>query len=100
MSGERRRYVVSYDITTDHRLRAIHRVVDGFGDRLQYSVYLCDLDDRERLALEAAVVDIIDHRSDKVCFIDLGVATRRGTECFQFFGVKPTLPRTGDATIV
>lgn len=38
------RYLVSYDICQPKRLRQVARVLEGFGVRLQYSVFECPLD--------------------------------------------------------
>jgi len=39
------RYLVSYDISNPKRLRKVARSLEGFGVRLQYSVFECPLDD-------------------------------------------------------
>ncbi len=44
------RYLVSYDICDPKRLRRVARALEGFGVRLQYSVFECPLDDM-RLAM-------------------------------------------------
>ena len=41
----RMRYLVSYDISDPKRLRKVARSLEGFGVRLQYSVFECPLDD-------------------------------------------------------
>mgnify|MGYP001408461485 CR=1 FL=1 len=40
----RTRYLVSYDISHPKRLRRVARAMEGFGVRLQYSVFECALD--------------------------------------------------------
>lgn len=67
----------------------------GFGDPLQYSVFLCDLDGREKLAMKAALRDVMNERVDSVVVVDLGEAGGRGMECFEFLGVTLGLPRGG-----
>ena len=39
----RKKYVVSYDITDPKRLNQICKKMRGYGDTLQYSVFICDL---------------------------------------------------------
>lgn len=38
------RIVISYDISDDKRRRKMARLLEGYGDRVQYSVFECDLD--------------------------------------------------------
>lgn len=48
MSEETRRWrLVCYDIRDPKRYRQVYKVIRGEGDRLQYSVFRCRLDDRQ-----------------------------------------------------
>jgi CRISPR-associated protein Cas2 len=38
------RVVVSYDISDDKRRRKVAQIMEGYGYRVQYSVFECDLD--------------------------------------------------------
>lgn len=96
----RNRYLVAYDITEDRRLRAVHRCMTGFGQWVQYSVFVCDLNERELIRLRTALRRLLDHGSDAVMIVDLGPADARGTNCFEFMGVRRQLPSGGGATIV
>ena len=96
----RNRYLVSYDIRSPGRLRRTHEAVKSYGYSLQYSVFVCDLTKSEKLGLQAALREIINARVDSVAFIDLGPASARGSECFEFMGSRRPLPRDGEATIV
>lgn len=91
----RRRFVVAYDIRDPVRLRRVHKAMKGFGEPLQYSVFVCDLDPREKLRLLWKIGDLIHHHEDSIVIIDLGDAGRRGVECFEFMGVGRSLPRAG-----
>lgn len=44
-------WVVSYDIVDDRRRARVHRALEGFGQRVQYSVFECELkpEDLDRL---------------------------------------------------
>src|SRR5690606_35574631 len=48
VKGMRTAYVVTYDICEPKRLRRVYRIMLGYGDHLQYSVFRCELTDRER----------------------------------------------------
>lgn len=91
----RRRYLVAYDIRDDRRLRAVQRTMNSYGWRMQYSVFICDLDPMEAFALRKAIDDIINHVLDSVAIIDLGRPDERGRSCFEFMGARPQLPVSG-----
>lgn len=95
----RRRYVVAYDIRDEVRLRQVHGIVKGFGERLQYSVFLCDLTQTERFDLKTRLRPVLDHRHDSVVLIDLGEAAARGSECFEFIGPSHPLPTDGPTIV-
>jgi CRISPR-associated protein Cas2 len=83
---QRTRYLVAYDIREDRRLRQVHEIAKAFGYPLQYSVFICDLDPREKYAMRAELRHTIDHRVDALVFIELGDPATRGNECFEFVG--------------
>ncbi|MCL4292137.1 MAG: CRISPR-associated endonuclease Cas2 [Acidimicrobiia bacterium] len=91
----RQRYVVSYDIRDERRLRAVHKRMKGFGYPLQYSVFICDLDAMEKIALRKEIGDVMHHGVDSVVIIALGDPSGRGTECFEFMGAGRSLPESG-----
>ncbi len=80
------RYVVTYDIADDSRRTAVFKTLRGFGDHLQYSVFRCDLSDRRRVELTAAVHDLIDHSVDQILVIDLGPVDGRASNCVSSIG--------------
>ncbi|MGH3440729.1 MAG: CRISPR-associated endonuclease Cas2 [Nitriliruptorales bacterium] len=94
---QRTRYLVAYDIREDHRLRQVHSIAMDFGYPLQYSVFICDLDEREKFAMRIALGNAIDHRVDSVVFVDLGEPGSRGIDCFEFMGEgsRDDLPHGG-----
>ncbi len=96
----RRRYLVGYDISDSIRLRRVHEVVKGYGYSLQYSLFICDLSEVEKLGLRSALGQVIHFTEDAIAIVDLGESTARGIQCFEFMGVHPILPRSGGPTIV
>ncbi|MBI2704377.1 MAG: CRISPR-associated endonuclease Cas2 [Actinobacteria bacterium] len=96
----RRRYLVAYDISDPVRLRKVHDVVKGYGYSLQYSVFVCDLGEVEKLWLKGDLGKVMHFGEDRVAIVDLGDAERRGMDCFEFMGVTPQLPRPGGPHIV
>lgn len=67
-------YVVTYDICDAKRLRQVFRLMRGYGDHMQYSVFRCELSDRERVELVAKISDLIHHEQDQVLLFPLGPA--------------------------
>jgi len=72
--AERIRFLVMYDIRDPVRLRRVHEVAVDFGERLQYSVYVCDLTRQELVALRARLRSEMNLRVDSASIFDLGPA--------------------------
>ncbi len=70
----RRLYIVTYDISGPRRLRRVFKTLRGYGDHLQYSVFRCELSDRERAQLVADLSEEINHKEDQVLLFPLGPA--------------------------
>lgn len=68
----RRRYLIAYDIADPKRLRKVCRLMEDHGERLQYSVFVCDLSPAEVAELESAVTAVMHLAQDNVVRIDLG----------------------------
>jgi len=95
----RRRYLVAYDIRDERRLRSVHRTMKGYGWSMQYSVFICDLDMIEVLAMKTDITVVIDQRVDSVAVVDLGYPADRGRRCFDFMGAAPRLPSGGPVVL-
>lgn len=70
----RTRYLVSYDIANPKRLRRVARVLEGFGTRLQFSVFECPLDAMRLAIAKTALAEQINHDEDQILFVSLGPA--------------------------
>lgn len=93
----RRRYLAAYDIRDEKRLRAVAVCMEGYGIRVQYSVFICDLSDRELYFMRSDLESRINHREDSVMIVDLGSAG--DSSCFRFLGHHEKLP-TSAAVII
>ena len=82
----RNRYLVAYDVSDPARLRRAHVKLKGFGDALQYSVFLCDLSRKEMTIMKTSLADIINHHEDRVIIIDIGPTDGRGSVAMQTLG--------------
>jgi CRISPR-associated protein Cas2 len=89
----RRRYLVAYDIAEPRRLRRICTIMESFGERLQYSLFVCDLSGAERAQLEIDVGTVMDLGEDSIVQIDLGPTSACAE--IRFLGRRRPLPGSG-----
>ena len=73
----------------DRRLRSVAACVEGYGERIQYSVFICDLPDEEA-AMRGDLEVRVRLSEDSVMKIDLGRAGDSGR--FQFLRHHEKLP--------
>ncbi len=67
-------YIISYDVSNQRRWRRLFKMLHGYGQWLQLSVFQCRLGKMRMLQLEASVGEIVNHREDHVLILDLGPA--------------------------
>lgn len=68
----RRCYLVCYDIRDPQRLRRVHRVMKGYGQAWQYSVFFCVLKDIDRVRMQTDLEALMNLRDDQALIIDMG----------------------------
>ncbi len=75
------RYFVlaTYDISDSKRLRRMFQLLRGYGDHVQYSIFLCQLTPKDEVVLSEKIKDIVHHREDQVILIKLGKVDGKGT---------------------
>jgi CRISPR-associated protein Cas2 len=83
-------YIVTYDIADDKRLRREFKTCENYGNRLQFSVFECDLNPSERIEQETALGKLIHHDEDQILFIDLGPTEGRGERVITTLGLPYT----------
>lgn len=81
-------YLVCYDICDDKRLRQVFKIMRGFGDHLQYSIFECQWTPMDLVRCRAQLAKIIHHNEDQVLFVNLGPAEGRGERVITALG-KP-----------
>ncbi|MDB6029197.1 MAG: CRISPR-associated protein Cas2 [Verrucomicrobiales bacterium] len=81
------RYLVSYDIGDPKRLRKVARTLEGFGVRLQYSVFECPLDDIRLAKLKAEIQSLLNSDEDQVLFVSLGPSAKDATLVIEAMGL-------------
>ncbi len=71
---DERLYVVVYDIRDQKRWRRVFKLMNGYGEWVQLSVFQCRLSRRRHAELVALLDGMIHHKEDHVVLLDLGVA--------------------------
>lgn len=90
-----------YDIREPARLRRVHDVVVDFGERLQYSVYVCDLTKQELVTLRARLRRVVNLSVDSVSIFDLGPTSGKAAKRVEHLGsVSPAARSDSDEPTV
>ena len=95
----RQAYVVTYDICDPKRLRKVYKLMLGWGEHLQLSVFQCELNHRELVELRGALARVIHHMEDQVLFVDVGPVEGRGSDSISALG-KPYIDLDRIAVVV
>ena len=82
----RRHYLITYDVADDKRRTRIFQTLRDHGDHAQYSVFLCELNDRELAQLRGRLIDLTHAREDQVMILDLGPAGVPIESCLETIG--------------
>lgn len=88
----RQTFVVSYDISCPRRLRRVYRLMRGWGEHIQLSVFRCELNPRELVELRGRLSKIINNVEDQVLFVDVGPVEGRGSTSIRAIGKTYTPP--------
>ena len=94
--------LVSYDVSTidlrgQARLREVAKACLDYGQRVQNSVFECDIDPAQWTALKARLLDLIDPDSDSLRFYFLGSNWQHRVE---HAGAKPVKDLRNDPLII
>lgn len=80
--------LVTYDVNTEQeqgkkRLRKVAKVCVNYGQRVQNSVFECDLDPAQFVVLKGSLAEIIDIEKDSLLFYLLGKNWERRVELLE-----------------
>jgi CRISPR-associated protein Cas2 len=73
MKNDEHLYVVTYDVGDPKRWRRVFKLMNGYGEWLQLSVFQCRLSRQRHAELVATLDEIIHHKDDHVILVDLGL---------------------------
>lgn len=82
----RREKLVCYDICDDKRLRLVFRIMKGFGEHIQYSVFRCSLTKAEKYRMMRKLAEVINFLEDQVLIVDLGKTESFKSKRFEAVG--------------
>jgi len=80
----RRRYLITYDVSSDRRRSRIFDLLRDHGDHAQFSVFFCELNQRELAHLKGQLTEWVHRHEDQILILDLGFAENpldHGLEC-------------------
>lgn len=69
-------YIVAYDISCPKRWRRVFKIMKGYGEWLQLSVFQCRLSRQRHAELVALLDGIIHHEQDHVVTMEVGLADK------------------------
>lgn len=64
-------YVVAYDIPDDRRRTKVHKILTGFGNWTQYSLFECFLTRKQLVLLRSKLAEHLEAKQDSVRFYPL-----------------------------
>lgn len=87
----RKRFLVTYDVSDDKRRTQIFKTLYAYGDHAQYSVFFCELNAREYAELYGKLRKALHDKEDQILILDLGPAANPLDAGLQCLG-KPYRP--------
>ena len=92
-------YLVCYDIADDRRRSRIFKLLRGYGEHIQFSIFRCILSPRRFAELHARIEPLVHRSEDQVLLVLLGKADSRKSWRATILG-RPMPPPKRGAIIV
>jgi CRISPR-associated protein Cas2 len=86
----RRHYLCTYDVADDKRRTKLFEALLDRGEHVQYSVFLCELNESEHVELVALGRELIHCDEDQLLILDLGSAAVDLTQSLACIGKEWT----------
>ena len=80
----RNRYLVCYDVSEPGKLARTHRKMLGYGDPVQYSVFVCELSSKEVVFMRRDVEEVMNLSEDRMLVADMGPV--KGNDRIRYIG--------------
>jgi len=95
----RRCYLVCYDIRHPRRLRRVHKVLKGYGEAWQFSVFFCVLKEIDRVRLQVDLEQEMNLKEDQAMIVDLGADEYKARDAASVIGQPLPQPESGTVVI-
>lgn len=82
------RYIIAYDIADDRRRDHVAKYLQRYGDRVQFSVFMCELGPVRFLRLNEGIKKMISELEDSILVCDLGTSNSLSEGRLTFIGVS------------
>ena len=69
-------YIVTYDVSDQKRWRRVFKLMKGYGEWIQLSVFQCRMSRQRHAELVALLDGAIHHREDHIVILDVGLAEK------------------------
>lgn len=96
MRGKALRYVICYDIPDDSRRIKVAKCLDGYGDRVQFSIFEALLDHTLLAKLTASLEDLIHEKEDSIHIYTICAGCAEKT---RKLGITDPGPEVGEETV-
>ncbi len=73
-------YIVAYDMPSDKRRNKVHKILSGFGQWTQYSLFELFVTDKELVLLQNKLEKVLNAEKDSVRFYPLCAACLKSVE--------------------
>jgi CRISPR-associated protein Cas2 len=80
-------YIITYDIPCDKRRRKVAKLLEGYGQRVQYSVFECVLNSSKYQELQRRLTKRVNLTEDSVRFYPLSSHTKQDVEAWGGQGI-------------
>jgi len=91
----RRCYLVCYDIADQKRLRQVNKILKGYGEPWQFSVFFCVLKDIDRVRLQTELEEQMNQKEDQAMILDLGPNQKEARKATTVIGLPLPEPDSG-----
>lgn len=86
------RVLVAYDVSHDARRAHVSAILQGWGDRVQKSVFLCELGPEELTDVVGRIGDLIDPQTDALLALKLCATCHDGATFLGQYHEPPSSP--------
>ncbi len=87
------RFLIAYDIPNDRRRHAISVILQGFGQRVQYSVFMIDCSPGKIPILRHELEETMKAEEDSILLCDLGFSKLVDSKVISRLGIsRSTMP--------